>query len=93
MADEVVPLQPGLAVEGTEAQRLVEKMNRRYAQFTAEHGEPVAFALVVMDAEGTTECFYQTRRFKGARSPGRGGWRGFLALAGARLTALALADD
>ena len=92
MTDEVAPIKPDVVVRGTAAQRLAEKMNRRFAEFEAEHGAPVAYALVLMDEEGLTVCSYQTEGFDGAKSPGRGGWRGFLALAGARLTAIALAD-
>lgn len=81
----VEPIAPELAVQAAPAQRLVEKMARDVAKFEAELGVPVAYALVLIDEAGTTDRFFQTEGFDGTESPGRGGWRGFLALAALRL--------
>lgn len=93
MSDPPVPIKPELAIEAAPAQRLAEKIGRDLAKFETEQGVPVAYALVLIDAAGTTEPFYQTEGFDGVESPARGGWRGFLALAGARLLAVAVDRD
>jgi hypothetical protein len=85
----VAPIKPGLAVVGTPAQRLAEKMNRRLAQFTEEFGEPVGIAMVVIAKDGTAKPFYQTQ---GLARRG-GGWRSFLALASLMLGEVAMKQD
>lgn len=90
MSDPVVPIAPDVAISSVPAQRLHEKIARRVAAFEADHGAPVAFALVLMDAQGSTVPYYQTDGFDGAKSPGGGGWRGFLALAALRLAGVAM---
>lgn len=74
MTDSPIPIRPDVAV--------AEQVLRQLAEFTGKHGAPVAYALVPMTEDGTADCLYGV---------GEGvGWRSFLALAGAMLTAEAL---
>lgn len=65
MSDEpptVVPLRPEFIV-ADEAHPLFERIVRRFSEFTAEHGVPVAYALVLRTADG------QARAFAGSVEP------------------------
>lgn len=83
--ETVEPIRPELAPV-LAADPMLERLTRQYAKFVAEYGQPVAIAAVFQSADGTTSPTYRT-------SPGVGGWRSFLALAGAMLTELALKPD
>lgn len=80
---EVIPIKPEVIPLGTEAQALVEHAVASFHSFIKANGHPVGFAMVIVNAEGTAETFYQMLE-------GSPGWRSTLALAGAMLTAEAV---
>jgi hypothetical protein len=83
--ESVVPIGPGMALEGAQAQLMGERIARTLAGFVDEFGQPAGFALVLRAQDGTMQPFHHEA--KGVQ------WRGFLAVAGAMLTREALKED
>lgn len=89
MSDEpadVVPLRPEFMV-ADEAHPCHERLTRRFSEFVAEHGVPIAYALVLRTADG------EAHAYAGSLEPSLIVRRDIAALGSVMLAAKAIAED